>query len=274
MKALRIHVERIVRPIRGSVPRKNKMREELLAHLTAAYDDERPNANTEKDAIERAKQRLGDPQALRAELQSAVPWYERLGHTRIPMRMQIFDYERCTTYGWRASARFATEIIICLVVSSPVLFALGRHVSHNGLHRPVAAAHACSPLTIAGFLACLWVSLFVTFWLGDSIGVRKRLAPWSKTPALIKATLATLNWMVAIVLFLTLATRFGDLVQPPSGPDSTATILLAAFSAIPYAPWMGLIFVVGLILFTAVTMNFERRQYENWASLDIEADPE
>lgn len=33
MEPLRIHIERIVRPIRAGGLRKNKMREELLAHL-------------------------------------------------------------------------------------------------------------------------------------------------------------------------------------------------------------------------------------------------
>ena len=41
MKALRIHVERVVRPIRASNRRKDRMREELLAHLVGLFDEER-----------------------------------------------------------------------------------------------------------------------------------------------------------------------------------------------------------------------------------------
>ena len=42
MKALRVQVERVVRPVRASSRRKDRMREELLAHLLRLYDEELP----------------------------------------------------------------------------------------------------------------------------------------------------------------------------------------------------------------------------------------
>ncbi|MCC6698722.1 MAG: hypothetical protein IT365_24065 [Candidatus Hydrogenedentes bacterium] len=271
MKALRIHVERIVRPIRASVLRKNKMREELLAHLSSAYEEERAASNTGEEALVRAKQRLGDPDALRAELQSAVPWYERIGHTRVPIRLEMVDYGLSRKYGWRASARFATEIIGCLIFSAPLLFALAYFVTlRAGLNRPPHASFADCLLTIAVMMAMLWLSLFVAFWLFDLIGARRRVAPWNCTPAIIKACLTNLLWMFAIGLFLVLFTRFMDYMQPHEGLDSTGSILLAALAGIPYAPWLGLALLLSLLSTMSIAMHFERRQYEAWGCLDVE----
>lgn len=273
MKALRIHVERIVRPIRASVPRKNKMREELLAHLRTAFDEERATVPTDEVAVSRAKQRLGDPDALRAELQSAVPWYERIGHTRVPLRLEMVDYGLSHKYGWRASARFATEIIACLIVSAPILFALAYLVPFRaGLNRPPSAGFGDCLLTIAVMMAMLWFSLFVVFWLFDLIGVRKRVAPWSSTPAIIKACLTNLLWMFVIGLFLVLFTRFMDYIQPQMGLDSTGSILISALAEIPHAPWLGLALLLSLLATMSIGMHFERRQYVAWDGLDIEGE--
>jgi hypothetical protein len=273
MKALRIHIERIVRPIRASVPRKNKMREELLAHLRTAFDEERVTATTDEEAVERAKQRLGEPDALREEFQSTVSWYERIGHTRVPIRLEMVDYGLSREYGWRASARFATEIIGCLVVSAPILFALAYLVLFRaGLNRPPRADLGDCLLTISVMIAMLWFSLFVTFWLFDVIGVRRRVAPWSSTPALVKACLTNLLWMFAIGLFLILFTRFMDYLQPQMGLESTASILLAALAAIPHGPWLGLALFASMILTMSIGMHFERRQYEAWGCLDVEGE--
>jgi hypothetical protein len=273
MKELRIHVERIVRPIHASVPRKNKMREELLAHLRTAFVEERATVPTDEVAVERAKQRLGDPDALRAELQSAVPWYERIGHTRVPIRLEMVDYGLSRKYGWRASARFATEIIGCLIVSAPMLFALAYLVSSRaGLNRPARVDFGECLLTMSVMAVMLWVSLFVTFWLFDVIGVRRRVAPWSSTPAVIKACLTNLLWMFAIGLFLALSTRYVDYIQAHDGLDSTSSILVNALAGIPYGPWLGLALLMSLLATMSIGMHFERRQYENWGCLDVEGE--
>jgi hypothetical protein len=73
-------VERIVRPVRASTPRKRKMREELLAHLSAIYDQELAKLHTHAAALGAASQRLGDPAELSRELEAALPYYERVSH--------------------------------------------------------------------------------------------------------------------------------------------------------------------------------------------------
>jgi hypothetical protein len=66
----------------GSLPasrvRREQMHEELLAHLFDLYDEELERLPDEQEAADRAKQRFGQPDALRNELTTAVPWTERL----------------------------------------------------------------------------------------------------------------------------------------------------------------------------------------------------
>src|SRR5215471_4585472 len=77
MNELMIHVERIVRPVTADVA-KMRMRRELLAHLLAAYKEERNNGLDERAALENAKRRLGDPSELTRQLQASVARLDRL----------------------------------------------------------------------------------------------------------------------------------------------------------------------------------------------------
>jgi hypothetical protein len=72
LNQLRIIVERAVRPVRASIARKRKMREELLAHVTAVFEDESRRGD-ELTALERTAQRFGAPSEITQQLQAAVP---------------------------------------------------------------------------------------------------------------------------------------------------------------------------------------------------------
>lgn len=89
MAQLRI-VERAVRPVRAGIAHKRKMREELLAHLTAIYQEEFVHANGPLIAMETAAKRFGRPEELSRELQSAVPIRGRM------------EYYIQRWVGWRA----------------------------------------------------------------------------------------------------------------------------------------------------------------------------
>lgn len=77
-KALMVEVERAVRPVRASHVRKLRMREELLAHLTAIFEEEIARSGDEETAMQQARIRFGDPRELAGELQQAVPKRDRL----------------------------------------------------------------------------------------------------------------------------------------------------------------------------------------------------
>jgi ClpA/ClpB-like protein len=73
-------VERTVRPVRASATRKRKMREELLAHLTGIYEEELNRSDSPTVALQAAARRFGDPASLTSELNSALPFAERVSH--------------------------------------------------------------------------------------------------------------------------------------------------------------------------------------------------
>ncbi|HTQ37909.1 MAG TPA: Clp protease N-terminal domain-containing protein [Pirellulales bacterium] len=83
-------VERAVRPVRTTTAHKRKVREELLVHLTAIYDEELARSKNPTTAMHEAQLRFGDPTELAHELDAAVPRNERIG----------FHFERWL--GWRA----------------------------------------------------------------------------------------------------------------------------------------------------------------------------
>jgi hypothetical protein len=69
---LKILVERAVRPVRASTYYKRKWREELLAHVTAVFEEE-AKAGDERAALAQTEKRFGDPAALTAQLQESAP---------------------------------------------------------------------------------------------------------------------------------------------------------------------------------------------------------
>ena len=77
LKELKIVVERTVRPVRATMARKRRMREELLAHLMAIFEEERQKVGDEQVALDQAKRRFGNPQELTGQIQETVPWWDR-----------------------------------------------------------------------------------------------------------------------------------------------------------------------------------------------------
>ncbi len=69
-------VERAVRPVLAGDLRKLRMREELLDHLTAIYQEELQRLGEPTAAIAQARQRFGDPGLLTDELRGSVSGLE------------------------------------------------------------------------------------------------------------------------------------------------------------------------------------------------------
>ncbi len=78
LENLKVVVERAVRPVRAPTARKRRMREELLAHLSAIFEEEVAKTGDEQAALDRARQRFGDPRALTGQLQETVPRWDRV----------------------------------------------------------------------------------------------------------------------------------------------------------------------------------------------------
>ncbi|MEN6365642.1 MAG: hypothetical protein ABFC88_02375 [Thermoguttaceae bacterium] len=77
LQELKRTVEQAVRPVRATMARKRRMREELLAHLVAIFEEEAGRLGDEPAALKQARLRFGDPRELTGQLQQAVPWLDR-----------------------------------------------------------------------------------------------------------------------------------------------------------------------------------------------------
>ena len=75
---LKAHVERTVTPLLCSRARKRRMREELLAHLLAVFDEELARRGEQRAAADAAKRRFGNASELKDELQASIPLVEGL----------------------------------------------------------------------------------------------------------------------------------------------------------------------------------------------------
>ena len=76
LNELKVAVERVVRPVRVSDIRKLRMREELLDHLRAIYEDELQRLGEPAAALAQAKERFGNPSQLTEELRQSVSGLE------------------------------------------------------------------------------------------------------------------------------------------------------------------------------------------------------
>jgi hypothetical protein len=84
-RQLKVLVERCVRPIQAANFRKDRMRRELLSHLTDVYAQERLRSESDRPALAQALARFGDVRQVRYELQATVPPAERFLFRRIDL---------------------------------------------------------------------------------------------------------------------------------------------------------------------------------------------
>jgi hypothetical protein len=141
---LRIIVERAVRPVRASTPRKRGMREELLSHVREAFEEESAKLGDDRAALERTALRFGDPAEVTSQLQESVPlgdgirrfWEGRPGESALRAGFRLAGVTGALaasslvvalfTVGWvGAWPREAVITCICGVLALPVyLFGL------------------------------------------------------------------------------------------------------------------------------------------------------
>src|SRR5215204_6483149 len=76
-QALRAHVDQLLTRIPAGAGRIEQMREEMLAHLFALYEDEFAQNPDEQYAMNATLRRFGADSALKEELASCVPSLER-----------------------------------------------------------------------------------------------------------------------------------------------------------------------------------------------------
>jgi hypothetical protein len=120
MKDLKIHVEHTVRPVRASNLRKDRMREELLAHLTQIYQEEFARLGDESEAVAQARRRFGEPAEVTRALQASVPGWERILFTRLlpdPKCLLLFPFASKQESVFRWAARWSGPLLLLVLIA-------------------------------------------------------------------------------------------------------------------------------------------------------------
>lgn len=112
-------VERAVRPVRASKSVKLRMRQELLAHVTALFEEERARSGDDATAFEEARRRFGDPTELSQELDRSVGFWGRWawGEERIVDGMDRWlGYREDRSLAWHVGRAATTSIATGVLV--------------------------------------------------------------------------------------------------------------------------------------------------------------
>jgi hypothetical protein len=124
LRELKIAVERAVRPVRATIARKCRMREELLAHLGAIFEEEAAKVSDEQAALDQAKRRFGDPSELSGQLQESVSRWERF--RVMSERLDPKPGESLWRPAMRLSLFMLAGYAIAMAAAVPVMIARGR----------------------------------------------------------------------------------------------------------------------------------------------------
>jgi len=265
MEQFKVHVERIVRPVQAALARKNKMREELLAHLVHKAEALVDEGLDEPAASAQAVEQLGDPDVIRKELQASVPALERLACARIPNWRFLdayFEKDEGESRFHFALVRTAFEVSAMAVCVLPLLVAKWAGFMSRGQ----SSCLSCS-LAAVGFISVAAVFIFVGWYLTDMTGLRRAMSRETAAPAWRKgvATCVFLcfNFVLIIgpLLFLAWLTH-------PSG----RTILTATFFGMFGLQLAGgtIVLLVLLSVVCGFAMKIEHEQWVKWGSLKID----
>jgi hypothetical protein len=176
-------VERVVRPLQANIARKRRMRDELLSHLSAIYDEELVRFDDPLSAVEAARERFGDAENLAVELQSTVPRRER------------WEYQFELLFGWHAPetvTRWMTRVAVqlfalmgavCAMAALIALREFGWNYNVWLTIRPLVAAALVLPISVATTGICYYKMrdhMFGVFGAGKS---RKQVIAWAAVTA-------------------------------------------------------------------------------------------
>ncbi len=242
LKELKIVVEQAVRPVRATMARKRRMREELLAHLTAIFAEEAEALDDDQAALDQVKRRFGDPRELTSELQESVSRWARVGST-----VEKYNFQSGQPVLHLAAA---SVLWACLMAVAMLLAGVSISVSRGRLSDLGMFAHVS---VVAGVAVATFMFLFL--FLSEGIGrVLFGQEADRSVPKAVFYCLASLAVLPAFAFLSYLAGSF-DFAA------SLAHLRLACY----FAPVMPLI-----LLLMARVMIEEVRYKEHWASLEIE----
>lgn len=173
MNRLESHVEAIVGPLRASDPRKDRMRDELLAHLEAARDSALDRGSDDAGAVESAISRFGAIDALRAEIQASVPTWERRLCTPVRLVAPIDSLLVLDPARDRTPLRFAARRTVSVVCLLTVVVAVALLLSNAAYPSPPGRGSKVDEM--AAIALVLVASTFASFYALEKSGARAKL---------------------------------------------------------------------------------------------------
>ena len=186
LKELKTVVERAVRPVRATMARKRKMREELLAHLVSIFEEEARHSD-EQAAVERAKGRFGNVRELSEQLQGAIP--RREWFACFTERVFLFRKgESALAHAVRIAVSMFLMFSTNLALLPPILLLRGRHYEIG----PLELACLAEGSVFAGLF-------FVMTLLGH--GIRRALFPRTSARSPLTASLYALSSAPVVPVF-------------------------------------------------------------------------
>lgn len=234
-RQLRIAVERVVRPIRAGRKRKLQMREELLGHLTAVFEEELAGQTDEAAAVAQAVTRLGEPATLTRELQQSVPWLDR-----------VERQNASRSVWWNTRQLLALVIptqliILALVVTATAGFGLAGVGGKPALARlmtPASLGRLVTIFLLSQPLMVFWSWSFLMF-SGAFNGMYQQKRSWRRAAAvwLAQVGLLALLGVIGFPYSAGVAPSPNLLAWVHSTPVQT----LAFYLAIPLALAMGVV---------------------------------
>lgn len=238
---LMIVVERAVRPVRASNNRKRRMREELLGHLSAVFENEMELQSDVATGLERAKRRFGDPSKLTVELQRTVPWWDRVTATG-----EIMNFEP----GESMTHFFAKCVVFALAMGVVTLLAVLPAVVWGKAGNIGFMLHV---ILVISFFSTIFTFLFV--FTATRIGLalygdKRQRSKWTAARCMLAALLA-----FPVLFLLTYMAMSGDLGW------SLARLWLACY--------LSPVFTLLLLPMSRLAAD-EFRHEAQWASLELD----
>lgn len=258
MKALRQRVEQVVRPVRASQWTKDRMREELLAHLESLYEQELNRSSSAAMALDEATRQLGEARALTRDLQASVSVLEKWASWPLPgsrwSRRRVSETVSAWVLRTTTGGSLASGLAIALVVVTlaAVEHRLDRLIPVTPFLLVVPALMWWSLVSLYGFCELIRREVERATPTRTSLGRCMRIAGLAASCVIsAMAAPAVLAVMVRSTITYALFTNWQ-----------------AALACLGWGTLMGVILAIQLRDWIVAA-----RRYDNWESLELESDP-
>lgn len=242
LKELKIFVEQAVRPVHATIHRKRRMREELLAHLVAIFEEESQRLRNDQAALAEAKSRFGNPQELTAQLQETVPRWNRLARLA---EIGAFrgPHESWPHFAGRMTALTCSLSAAALLVFLPLVYPFGRP----------------GEIALRGYVLLCVALLAIPLTVGMVLLMEGMYRALYRNPSCRSWRLATIYGLASLPFFPLLAFAWYS-----SLTGDLATSLRQFGFAWCFAPLSPVLFAL-----LAQRGAEEARHHEEWESLEI-----